>query len=446
MAHAFDTGLAAPQRTLVVQGAVAALAGLKKTAGLYLEAVEQFGGVIRSYADEEGIAELEQLLQGRAPAIAISLGDRTPGGAGVGGHKHFDELELLVYFYTRHPRNIQAGRQTQDAISVAANTADPGLHVIFEHVEELLVGSRIGGSTPTIKQCRLTREVEVRTRNGFTLWCQHYAIGVDRQIKEFRSITQKLAEIRASIRPTPGLELAATQSLTPEAVALDATSSRRAPLSLVQWEALADRLVPRHAWGFQDLAGAIAAAIGSALTVTGALDYNQAAAGWTRKAIRISPTAGERAMLPATAPGVDPGSSSVAWFGLIDFLAVPGASSSVIVAGAGLEVRVSAAGKLELVCNGQVATGTADVVTGNARPVWLGYDRPRETVILCTDQEVIRTTYAPNVTIAERGFGSTATPADIAVLLGAAFEGPAAELRERDVRSLFSGLGFAISW
>ncbi len=445
MPHVFDTGLAKPQRTLILEGVVAALAGLKKTAGLYLEAVESFGGVIRSYADEEGIAELELLLAGRAPAVAISLGDRTAGSAGAGGHKHFDDVEMLIYFYSRHPRGLLAGRQIQDAISVAANTADPGLHVMFEHVEELLVGTRLA-NTPTIKQCRLTREVEVRTRNGFTLWCQHYAIGVDRQVIEFRSVTQKLAEIRASIKATPSLELAATQSLTLEGVAKDATSQKRAPLTLVEWGAFIGGLAPRHSWGFQDLAGNVAATIGSALTATGALEYQQAVTGWTRKAIRISPTAGERATLAAGAGGVDPGAGAVAWFALIDFLATPGAPATVIMVGSGLEVRLSATPRLELVVAGQAAAGTQNPVTGGVRPVLVVYRRSHGTVTLYTDQEIIRGTYSPTVVGGERGFGSTGTPADVAILLGAALELDAAELGDDDARSLFEGAGFAISW
>jgi hypothetical protein len=198
MPHAFDTGLTKPQRTVIIEGAIALLAGLKRTNGLYLLAVEEFGGVIRSFSDDEGIDELMFVLQGRAPGIALSLGDRTAAAGGRGGHKHLDELELLVYFLSRHPRSLQAGRQTADAIAAASNVADPGLHVMFEHVEELLVGSRIGG-TPTVKQCRLTREIEVRTRNGFTLWCQHYAITLDRQINEFRGVTQYLEHIRTTL-------------------------------------------------------------------------------------------------------------------------------------------------------------------------------------------------------------------------------------------------------
>src|SRR5438045_1425528 len=198
MAHVFDTGLPKPQRTLVIQGALTLLAGLKKTNGLYLHAVIDWGGVIRSFQDDEGIDELFEAFQGRAPAVALALGDRVPGGGGMGGHKHLDELELLVYFLTRHPRGLEAGRQVIDAAAAADNTLDPGLHVMLEHVEELLVGTRVG-STATIKQIRLTREVEVRTRNGYSLWCQHYGVSVDRQVKEFRNVTEYLDHIRTTL-------------------------------------------------------------------------------------------------------------------------------------------------------------------------------------------------------------------------------------------------------
>ena len=36
--------------------------------------------------------------------------------------------------------------------------------------------------SPTIKQLRLTREEEVRTEDGFSLWVQRYAVTVTRTI------------------------------------------------------------------------------------------------------------------------------------------------------------------------------------------------------------------------------------------------------------------------
>lgn len=198
MAHTFDTELARPQRTLIVQGAVGLLAGLKRPTG-YLRAVIEWGGVIRSYADDEGIDELWQALQGSAPGVAVVLGDRTSRPAGMGGFKSQSELELLIYFLNANPRSLAVGRQSSDAGALAVDTADPGLHVMFEHVEELLVGQRCG-NTATIKQIHLTREQEVRTRNGYSLWLQSYALTLDRQINEYRTVTQMLTDLRTTIR------------------------------------------------------------------------------------------------------------------------------------------------------------------------------------------------------------------------------------------------------
>jgi hypothetical protein len=444
MPHVFDTGLAQPQRTIIVQSAVTLLAGLKRPAG-YLNAVIDWGGVIRSYADDEGIDELWTALQGRNPAIAISLGDRVGHAGGLGGHKHVDELELLVYFMNIHPRSLEIGRQTLDAIGAASNTSDPGLHVMLAHAEELLVGQRCG-NTAVIKQIRFAREVEVRTRNGFTLWCQHYAITADTQIRPFRTVTQMLHDIRTSLHSSgaPSVEIVATQDLTLQGVPVDATSNKRAPTTLLEWQAVASR-APRHAWGFQDVAGNVSPAIGSALVVAGTVDYQQTVTGWTRKGVRFSPTAGERATQAAGA-SVNAGATSVAWFGLVDLLATPAATGAVMFAAAGLTVRVNNTPRLEVVCDSLVVAGAVDPVAGGARPMLLVFDRSRQTVTLYTDQEVISGMYSPYLTDGEKGFGAVATPCDAAVLLGAAFEGAAAEFSEDDARDLFTNLGFTVPW
>ncbi len=200
MAHAFDTALPRPQRTTIRTGAVALLAGLKRPAG-YLQAVIPWGGVLRGYTDDEGIDLLWKALQGRAPAIAVALGDRTNAPAGMGGFNSKGALELLVYFYSNHPRDMEAGRLSPDVVALASNVADPGLDVMLEHAEEVLVGQRVGASA-TIKQIRLTREEELRTDSGFSLWVQRYAVEVTRTINPHRGLAQMLEELRTVLRPT----------------------------------------------------------------------------------------------------------------------------------------------------------------------------------------------------------------------------------------------------
>lgn len=202
MAHSFDTGRPRAQRTLIRDRAVTLLSGLLRANGGYLQAVAPFGGVVRSYQDPpEIIDELWNTLNGRAPAIAIALGDWAGGAAGMGGFNLKGDLELLVYFFTNHARDLELGRHSIDAVALASDTADPGLDVMMEHASELLIG-QYGDVSPTIKQLRLNREEEIRTELGFALWVQRYAITVTRTINPHRGVTQLLEEFRSMVRTT----------------------------------------------------------------------------------------------------------------------------------------------------------------------------------------------------------------------------------------------------
>lgn len=212
MAHQFDTGLAMPQRTLIRRGVVELLSGLKRSNGGYLKDVVSFGGVVRSFTDEVGIDLLWTTLQGRTPAIAVALGDRITAAGGIGGTRGIGELELLVYFYSQHARDIMAGRHEKDVVAVADDSKDPGLDVMMEHAEELLIGQRLGATavtnpvgevnraTASIKQIVFGREEELRTEHGFTLWVQRYQVTVTRSINKLRDVSQLITELNTKTR------------------------------------------------------------------------------------------------------------------------------------------------------------------------------------------------------------------------------------------------------
>jgi hypothetical protein len=191
--HAFDSKLAAPQRTLILNGVVSLLASLKLPTG-YLASVVPFGAVIRSYTDADGIKMLYEALLGQTPAIAVALGNRSSKPAGSGFH-HVAEIDLLLYFASNNMRDLAKGRLLIDDSGTAANTADPGLHVMMEHAEELVIGKRCGVSN-TIKQIRPDREEELATLDDMTIWLQTYQVTVARSINEHRSVTQILDSIR----------------------------------------------------------------------------------------------------------------------------------------------------------------------------------------------------------------------------------------------------------
>lgn len=199
MTHAFDTGLNAPLRTIILTGVVDILSSLTIANGLYLASVAPFGAVVRSWTDIDGVEMLARTLEGMAPAMMVSLGARGSRSSGAGrAHGAIDEIEILVYHVSNNARDLVLGRHTADAQSATDLTADPGLHVMLEHADELLVGARIGDN-PMIKEIRRDREDELLTRENLTVWLQTYQIGVTHSTNPYRGVTTILQSIRTRL-------------------------------------------------------------------------------------------------------------------------------------------------------------------------------------------------------------------------------------------------------
>jgi hypothetical protein len=198
----FDTGLQLPQRTTIRRGAIALLSGLLRANGGYLGCVVPFGAVVRSHTDIEGLGNgldaLEKATLGRTPAVAVALGERMSKPAGIGAHGHQSELELLVYFVNDNKRDAVDGRHEIDPVAAASDIADPGLDVMMEHVEELLVGQKCGVGA-TIKHVRPDREDELLSRPELTVWLQTYKLTLTRSIDKYRTVEQLLESIRTRV-------------------------------------------------------------------------------------------------------------------------------------------------------------------------------------------------------------------------------------------------------
>lgn len=236
-------------------------------------------------------------------------------------------------------------------------------------------------------------------------------------------------------------------SVDPFAAFRDASSAKACPTSLAQW-ALMTSKVPSHTWGFQDAAGNIAATVGTALTVANAPTYQATVTGWTRKALRFNTTVNQRAAFAAAA-GPNPATGSVAWFGLIDPTATPATTGILMFATDGtpiLNTRINSTPRIGVNCNGVIATGSNDPVTGGVRPVLLVYNKTATTVKAYTDQEIVAGTYNAGVVDGNKGYGAVGTPCAMDVLLGAAFQGADAEFTDSDARNLFRNIGYSIGW
>lgn len=203
MAHQFDTGQPAPQRTRLEQGVVSLLSGLKKANGGYLVEVIPYAFTMETAADEESVAQFVMTLS-RAPSIAVHVGDRVDEPGGIGGYSFRGEFDLHVYLSSNNMRNQQIGRMQIDSAGLADDTADPGLHVVMEHVRELVIGQY--ATTPRaadIKQARPFRERAIITAQQITIWEQLYKVKVMTQLDEFRTVQQLLTSIRFRAAQNP---------------------------------------------------------------------------------------------------------------------------------------------------------------------------------------------------------------------------------------------------
>lgn len=203
MAHQFDTNLSLPQRTVIRRAAVQILSKLKRANGGYLADVKPFGGIVRTYTDEQGIEFLQKALA-VTPAIGVQLATRQFRNAAIHTGRGINdprgktqpqalsELQLLLYFASQHSRDGMIGRHEMDSVAEVNVGADPGLDVMMEHALELMHGTYPTATVGTVKQIEIAQEEELATSGAITIWLQTYKITLHSYTgsKEFRTAEQ----------------------------------------------------------------------------------------------------------------------------------------------------------------------------------------------------------------------------------------------------------------
>lgn len=187
MPHAFDTGLLGAQRTLVRNAIVARLAPLLKANGGYLHAIKKMA--CRYRGDEQTAELIERTFQGREPAIGVALGKMTFESADLDARTQLGELEVVIYVFganQRDPAHVE-GRLAIDVAGNASNLADPGIEIVLEHVQQLLLGQELG--VDGVQELRPVDEDEVATAEPGSVWEQKYTVKLERAIKPWRNNT-----------------------------------------------------------------------------------------------------------------------------------------------------------------------------------------------------------------------------------------------------------------
>lgn len=213
MAHAFDSELARPQRTIVRDAVIAGLDELRRASGGYLAAVEPLA-VPLVFNDGEEAWHFIDVARGRSPIVAVALGARDYGPHGTGATQWRGELEVLVYIVSSAKRSHVA-RVAGDVASDASDQAEPGLEVIAAHVFERLAGRYFDESTGGI--LRPQRERLAYFGADYTVIEQTYQLELVTDVNPGRDLVQVLEDIRAAHTETTAdpYELPAVTEIAP---------------------------------------------------------------------------------------------------------------------------------------------------------------------------------------------------------------------------------------
>lgn len=192
MAHVFDSGLAAPQRTLTRAALVAALGDLLKSAGSYLADVEPITSPL-SFDREADEQYFHDLVRGRSPLVLIGLGARAFDPIN-GGEAWHGLIDAHVYCCSSARRSHLA-RVEGDVASAASDQAEPGLEVVAEHVLERLAGRQL--RDVVAGTVRPQREALVYLGQAYSVIEQVYQLDLVTTVNPSRDLTTLLVDLDA---------------------------------------------------------------------------------------------------------------------------------------------------------------------------------------------------------------------------------------------------------
>lgn len=266
-----------------------------------------------------------------------------------------------------------------------------------------------------------------------------------------------LAGLRSGLRSGLRVGLDPSDGADPMAgVSRDATSGVYCPATAGEWTTTRSAAGlpagnPIALYLLQEASGNAADSIGAfTLTASGTLlAYQQAIAGWARKA--ITTTAGGTGKLQSVDVALpDISTTSMLLLGYARTTTI-GTTRDVIGAGAAAtrlaSQAVATTGQARAICNGTLATGAIDS-GGVVRP-WVSLiDRTGSRSALYTDAEKIVPAFGATAAGQSITLGNfSAGAGTVAYLYLAVFSGAAAELSDAQVKTLLTTLGWAgIPW
>lgn len=229
-------------------------------------------------------------------------------------------------------------------------------------------------------------------------------------------------------------------------VSQDASSLKYCPANSTEWGTVttaAGVSAVSLGWGMQDLAGALAASVGAVTLASEAArqDYNQTVSGWARKGVL---SRGDGWLTSdASLPDISTTSQLLLVYALQAVTST--GTDSMWLGTTYARTRVLSSGLVQAVSAAGVSASGAGDVRGAVRPFVLQVNRASSLTKLYTDQEklsvAVSTVTGKGIYIVGSLVGDETT-----FLLGAQWQGAAAEMTDAQVKTLLQTLGWTIPW
>jgi hypothetical protein len=230
----------------------------------------------------------------------------------------------------------------------------------------------------------------------------------------------------------------------------DATRGVGVPANSTEWDAVAAAAghsrSPSSLFGCQEASGNLLDSIGAIeIAANDTRTYENAIAGWTRKAVGISDGVSG---YWTTNGGPDPSTESAAMLAYLRIDASTAERSMLFlnaVENDYVAINVTAGGLLKAYIDANTATGAVNYAAGAVFPVMLVYNRTAGSAFLCTADEKLPITYGA---IAANGakYVGLFTPPTMKLLMLAWFEGADAEFTLAEAKAELVALGWSVSW
>jgi uncharacterized repeat protein (TIGR01451 family) len=251
----------------------------------------------------------------------------------------------------------------------------------------------------------------------------------------------------------------ASQTTVVQHVDKDATAGIYFPSSATQWSAfLASKGLamspPDSCWLVQEPSGSLFDSIGSlTLLANGTPAYQQAVAGYDRKAVVLTVNTGQ-GFRAAAGVGPNPTTTSSLWLVVAAVTGSNGAAMAILtVGGAATSSQCSARviglspPSPQIRVMSATTGGASDPTVAGVQPIALRYDLANSVAEMTLASEKVTGTYNSGVTDGFKGIGSSISGncAGMAVLYAAMWSGANAEVGDAALKALEQAMGFTIT-